>query len=368
MRITFVINSLRLGGAQRALINVLEAFHGRGHTVSLVTLYRKETDFFRLSEDIAHIALGVEKETSGIAQKIIQNARRVTAIRQAIVSARPNIVISFLPETNILVLLALAGTRCPVLVVEQNDPLRSNLDAPWRILRRLTYPAAAILVCSSKGVSDGFGWLPPSKRRVIFNTITHADIDTPAESQAYANPRRRHVIAMGRLHRQKGFDLLIDAFSQIAAHYRDWDLTIWGEGGERHALESQIKQANLGDRVYLPGATPNPQGVMKAAQLFVLSSRYEGFGNVLIEAMACNLPIISFDCPSGPGEIIQDGVNGVLVSPEDVTALAEAMEQLLRDDRKRESLASAARRALERFVINNVFPQWEELLQRILSQ
>lgn len=368
MRITFVINSLRLGGAQRALLNIVEAFQEHGHQVSLVTLYHKETDFFHLSDGVAHIALGMEGDTRWGFQKASRNFQRVAAIRRAIQETQPDVVISFLPEINILVLLALSGRRIPVIIVEQNDPLRSNLELAWKVLRRLTYPAASVLVCASQGVSDGFAWLAKSKRHVIFNTIANTRPYAAVRPEAYSHPDRKHIIGMGRLHYQKGFDLLAEAYSQFASRYPDWDLTLWGEGPSRGVLETQIRKLNLQDRIFLPGATPDPIGVMKAAHLFVLSSRYEGFGNVLIEAMACGLPVVSFDCPSGPAEIIQNGVTGILIPPQDVSQMAAVMQHLITDEEARRSLASQGSDGLDQFSIEAVYGQWAELLDSTLSR
>jgi len=365
MRITFVINSLRLGGAQRALINVAEAFDQHGHSVSLVTIYGHETHFFTLSEKINTIALGMAGDTAGLVNKIMANTRRIVALRRIILSTKPGTVISFLPETNISVLLALVGQHVPTFIVEETIPARQEIPRIWQWLRRVVYPLATALVCASRGIRDSFRWMPARQKTVIYNAFAAPNDGVVPQPHQYRQPARRHLISMGRLHPVKGFDLLLDAVSRIAANQPDWDLTIWGEGSERAALEAQIQRLGLQDRVFLPGATTDPLGVMQAAHLFVLSSRYEGFGNVLIEAMASGLPVVSFDCPSGPAEIIQDGVNGVLIPPQDVEQLAAVLDRLITNDGERQSLAAHSRVGLERFGIEAIFRQWNALLQGV---
>ena len=145
---------------------------------------------------------------------------------------------------------------------------------------------------------------------------------------------------MGRLAPQKGFDLLIDAFSRVAGRHPQWSLQILGEGPDRPALERLIDVKGLAGRVVLAGWEPDPSAVLQQGDLFVLSSRFEGFPNALLEAMACGLPSVSFNCQSGPAEIIRDQIDGILVPPEDVPGLADAIDRALTDEALRRRLAA----------------------------
>jgi len=170
------------------------------------------------------------------------------------------------------------------------------------------------------------------------------------------------LLAVGRLGHEKGFDLLLIAFAVVAKKHPDWTLEIVGDGPVRAYLESCVRKHGLTERVRMPGFTRRPFDAMRRADLFVLSSLDEGFGTVLIEAMACGLAVVSFDCPSGPRHIIRDGIDGVLVPPRDAQAMAAALNHLIGDESERHRLAAKALEVVERFGVEKVMGMWEELI------
>jgi glycosyltransferase involved in cell wall biosynthesis len=172
----------------------------------------------------------------------------------------------------------------------------------------------------------------------------------------------RRIVAVGRLSEEKGFHALIEAFRLVAPQYPDWTLTIFGEGDERGRLERLVQQSQLAARVHLPGWTEDVKGALLSGELFVLPSRYEGFPNALLEAMAVGLPCISFDCDSGPREIIRHGMDGLLVPAGDVRQLAEALASLMGDPSLRQKLGSEARNVVTRFSREAIYGQWDQLL------
>jgi glycosyltransferase involved in cell wall biosynthesis len=174
------------------------------------------------------------------------------------------------------------------------------------------------------------------------------------------------AIAAGRLNSQKGFDLLIRAWAAVAEQRPDWRLAIHGSGPERAALERLIAEHGLQQRVALEGRTKALGAAMAAASLFVLSSRFEGFGLVLVEAMGKGLPPVSFDCPRGPADIVDDGVDGLLVPPEDVGALAQSILALIEDEPRRRRLAAAALTKAERYRTEAIAPRWDTLLEDLM--
>jgi glycosyltransferase involved in cell wall biosynthesis len=186
-----------------------------------------------------------------------------------------------------------------------------------------------------------------------------------ARSETSSDPTQPHwIVAMGRLVRQKGFDLLIEAFSRIADRHPQWSVKILGEGPARASLKKLIVEKGLDGRVLLAGWEPDPVFVLKQSDLFVLSSRFEGFPNALLEAMACGLPSISFDCPSGPAEIIRDTIDGLLVPAEDVGTLASTIDRVLGDESLRQRLSAEAVCVVDRFSAERYFANWDAVLRR----
>ena len=153
----------------------------------------------------------------------------------------------------------------------------------------------------------------------------------------------------GELSDEKGFDLLVSAFALCARGHPQWKLAIAGEGSRRPLLQAQVAQADLTERVQLLGLVRDPETLLANSDLFILSSRFEGFPNVLLEAMSVGLPAISFDCDSGPATIIRDGVDGVLVAPGDTGALASQMDRLMGDEGERIRLGQKAQAVTHRF-------------------
>jgi glycosyltransferase involved in cell wall biosynthesis len=246
----------------------------------------------------------------------------------------------------------------PVLVSERSDPAFFPIARSFGVLRRGLYPRADAVVVQSEQARRFFSGAVRERTVVIPNPVL------PAQRQEPAPPGPgRTVVSLGRLSKVKGFDLLIDAFARIAPEHPDWSLEIWGEGPERPRLEKMAADKGLGSRLRLPGHTSSPQEKLSRADLFVLSSRVEGFPNALCEAMASGLPVVAVDCPSGPRQIIRDGVDGILVAPDDAAALARGMNRLMESPELARRLASRAPDVVQRFALDRVLGLWEAALE-----
>lgn len=364
MRLTLIISSLSSGGAERVMSTMANYWATKGWEITLLTFVDSTTPpFYELDSRICHIPLGVAGESPNPIIAIWNNLKRIRTLRAAIGNSKPDAVISFMDTTNAIALLATRGLNVPVVVSERNDPARRRIGRIWEQVRQWTYPFADRIVVQTKRAQNYFSSNLQARACIIPNPV----LLPPKEKERLDKLLgKRSLIAMGRFERQKGFDLLLQAFAKLKDLYPEWTLTILGEGTLRSDLESLCNQLGLIDRVHFPGRVKNPYKFLKQADLFVMSSRWEGFPNALCEAMACGLPVISTDCSSGPREIIRDGVDGILVPNEDVLELTAAMERLMSDEEERKRLAACAPEVTERFSLEKIMGMWEVVLKEVV--
>ncbi len=367
MKITLVISSLGSGGAERVLVSMAKGFVNRGHSVSVVTLSEKNDDFYELPAECSRLALGVLGQSTGLFEALKNNIERINVLRKAVEFSSPDVVISFLRITNITTILALLGRKYPLIVTEHNDLKVFSYGMLWETLGSLTYPLCSCVVSVSQGVDSGFTSLPKSKRAVIYNPILVEDNGQVEELPGEVNLQKNLLVSMGRLTKQKRFDLLLQAFAKIAPQYPDWQMLILGRGELRKQLSQMRDDLGLSGQVIFTGALSNPFAVLKQAKLFVMASENEGFPMAHGEALACGLPVVCTDCPSGPSEMVRQGIDGLLVPNRDVTALATAMAGLMSDEPQRQKLSTKAPEVLERFGLDAIVTEWEVLINKLLE-
>ncbi len=366
MRVTLVIHGMGSGGAERVAATMANAWTARGWEITLITFEDAASgSFYPLDARVRFQPLGIAGASRNLSQAIISNSRRLLAIRRTIQAARPDVVVTFLDMVNVRTLLALAGTRVPVVVTEQTDPGQKNLGRVWETLRRWTYRHAARVVVLGQ---SSWEYFPPDIRARTVILPNPIAVDQPDEDDERPSTGQKTLVAVGRLVPEKGFDLLLEAFARVAPEHPNWRLVIWGEGPLRRDLEAQRDRLGLRSRVSLPGRTQALFRELRRADLFVMSSRREGLPMALGEAMACGLPAVSFDCRSGPREIIRPGVDGLLVPPGDIEGLAAALSALMGDDAERQRMAQRAPEVLERFSAERVLDRWEELLETVIHE
>ncbi len=365
IRIAVVIHALHSGGAERITAQLASHWARRGHDVTLITLDSVQSDLYQVDARVKRIGLDLMRTSRNRREAVSGNLRRLRCLRRAVRAVGPACVVSVTDRMNVMTLLACRGLEIPVVVAEQIDPRHQTMPQPWEWLRTRTYRHATVAVALTNDIAQHLRtrWRVPTTR-VIPNGV-----ELPG--QMIARPpgqREKRIVAMGRLNRQKGFDRLISAFAEIAAEWPDWKLRILGEGAERAALETQCVKLGLQTRVELPGWVNDPWAELGSAALFVLSSRYEGFPVVLLEAMACGTPVVCFDCQSGPAEIVRPNIDGVLVPPDDVTALRAAIASLLEDPARRQTLGTRAREVIDRFSLAKLYTRWDSLLEELINR
>ncbi|HWK62131.1 MAG TPA: glycosyltransferase family 4 protein [Eoetvoesiella sp.] len=360
-----VIHSLSGGGAERVAADLSAYWVRRGYRVSVATQTQADTDVYTLDPSVQRIVLGTAAASSGRLSGLLANLRRVWKLRRVIRKQRPSVVLGMMTTASILAIVAARGRGCRVIATEHTHPPSQELSGLWLRLRRWAYPQADKVVALTSGTA---AWLeqhvPGSKLAVIPNAVCWPlQAGEPVLEPPPRNGRMR-LLAVGRLHPHKGFDLLIEAFGSMAGYFPDWDLVILGEGDDREVLQARIDDAGLGDRITLAGRAGNVGQWYEESDLYVLSSRVEGLSNSLLEAMASGLAPVAFDCETGPREIIRDGIDGVLVRPaEDAEALAAHLSDLMAHEARRQALAKRAVDVLDRFSTARVMALWRQVFE-----
>jgi glycosyltransferase involved in cell wall biosynthesis len=372
MRVAIVAPSLsRDGGAERMASQLANALSAEGHTVCVIT--RTPPAFGRqpLDASIDVMQMYLPRGPKGL--KNLQLPAVVSSLRAHLRRWRPDVVIGNRWDCAILSLLATRGLGVPVVAWEMGYLPAASLSAPWRALRRLVYPrASAVVVLNEASVDRARTLIDAAKVRVIPFFVDEAS--SPAnlagskwdEFRGGAPPHR--VLALGRLGPEKGFDLLIEAYAEVADEFADWGAIIVGRGSEQPHLETLITRHRLDERMQLVGPVDEPTATFLDSDVFVLSSRHEGFGLVVVEAMAAGCAVVAFACPGGPPEIIRNDVDGILVEVGDVRALASALRRVMSDRDLRERLGASARSARDRFSRERVMRSWIALLHTVAGR
>jgi glycosyltransferase involved in cell wall biosynthesis len=354
------------GGTIRTTLTLSGALADAGREVEVVSvLRRRERPFFALPQGVAVRALEDRRRPARAARllgrlpsllihpedyaypwcSLWTDLRLLRGLR----ALRGGTLVATRPALNLLA----ARLVHPSVTVIGQEHLNFGAHRPRLAadIRRRYGRLDALTVLSSDDLRD-YGALFGERVHRIPNPVTRLD-------GGISDGSAKVVVAAGRLNTQKGFDLLIEAWRPVARRHPDWTLRIYGSGPEREALE----RAAAGLPVELPGRTDALGAAMAAGSLFVLSSRWEGFGLVLVEAMGKGLPVVSFDCPRGPSDIVTPGDDGLLVPAEDVPGLTAALLELIEDPPRRARMAAAARETARRYEPAAIVPQWDALLR-----
>jgi glycosyltransferase involved in cell wall biosynthesis len=359
-----VSQSLGGGGAERVITILLRDLDRERFRPSLALFSREGAFLEGIPGDVPVFGLGEQSSYN-----VFRTAARLSRV---IRSARPSVILGVLNHPNLVTLaVCRAFFRDIPVVIRAGDNLSLSLKKDRgrhlkRFLHRCFYPHARRVIAVSCGVKDDlerrFG-IPGDQIQVIYNPCEIDRIQRLAREQPdlpidWSIPT---VVVVGRLTEQKGFGYLLQAFTAVAQG-RPCQLLILGEGEDRPALSRQATALGIADRILMPGFQANPFAYMARSHVFVLSSLWEGFPNVIVDAMACGIPVVSTDCPFGPSEIITHSVNGLLVPPADAGTLATAIKQVLMDQAMAKRLSEAGRVRVHAFSPAIIVRQYEEAL------
>lgn len=345
-RIVFFIGALGNGGAERVISILTRKYVDMGIPVEIV-LYYDEEPFYQIHPDVKITYIERETKSTNVLKNVLWLRRYVR--RTA------GVLVSFLAQFNMIALVAAFGTKIPVVVADRNDPRHMPKQAPVRIARNWLYHLADTVVVQTQHNQDYFSKRLQKKCRIIFNPVDLQE----QKGLALRTEKKPRIVSAARLMKQKNQLMLIDAFGRIKKDFPDYTLTIYGEGPFRPELEKRIQELGLQDSVMLPGKVQNVFECIADAELFVLSSNFEGMPNALIEAMCLGLPVISTEV-SGATDLIRHGENGMLVDVANTEELTDAMQQMLKDSQLRQSCAQNALEINERLQLDGIIRQWQD--------
>jgi GalNAc-alpha-(1->4)-GalNAc-alpha-(1->3)-diNAcBac-PP-undecaprenol alpha-1,4-N-acetyl-D-galactosaminyltransferase len=345
-RVAFVINKISsLGGAERVMSILCSEFAKRNIDVKLIVQESLEKAY-PIDNTVNMVNTSVSLNIP-----VLRLILRQLKLRKQLKLFKPEIVISFMTDMNILAIVATFGLNIPVIVSERSDPKQTK--RLFGFFRNVVYPFAKGYVFQTTEARDYFSLKIKEKSRIIPNPIC-AEL-----------PERNHnnithvIVTIGRLTSQKNHRLLIEAFSEFRKTHRDYTLNIYGDGPLKNQLEKLIYRLGIEDAVVLMGTNPNVLNLISEAEMFVLTSSYEGMSNALAEALAIGIPCISTDCSGGgPSFLIKNDINGILVPPGNKEKLIAMMDKLAVNSEFAQKLGDEAKKVKARLAVNKITEEW----------
>lgn len=377
MRLIYFIPLLStVGGQERTLTDKANSLASKGHEVMFVTYEHEGALAYELDPGVRHVdvcchyfSLYAYSFWRRPWEMMMLKRRFRKVMKDVLVDFRPDVIVIAIPNTENFICDVLSVADGISVVVE------SHLAQGYQVIKRgltekLMYyvwnPVKAIrrsslLIALTNGDAACWKKLQVGNVRVIPNPVTlYNDHICSKEKE------QGRIICVGRFTPQKRFDRLIEAFSLIADKYPTWHVDIYGDGEDKEKLQKQISEKNLTHRIILNPPTKDIYSEYLKSQFFVLSSDFEGFGLVIVEAMACGLPVIATDCPYGPSEIIEDGVTGVL-SKMEVTDLATKMEWMIIHEKERQSMGQKAHQVVAKYRKEIIMKEWENAYLSVIK-
>lgn len=348
-RIIFFVGTLREGGAERVISLLSKELVARGNIVEIV-LYCNSPIFYEIDSNIRITKIEKEIGTKNIIKSVFW-------MRQYF-KENSDIVISFLAPFNMLCIASTICSKIPLIVADRNSPNKVPKNYFIRKIRDILYCFADGIVLQTNTNKNYFNNIVKKKSLVIPNPVDLGN----RKGLGLRSKKIKEIVSVGRLMPQKNQMLLIRAFEEIHHKYPEYVLTIYGEGPMREKLTEEIERLGIQEYVKLPGSMKNVIDKISHAELFVLTSDYEGMPNALIEAMCLGLPVISTSV-SGATDLIHSGKNGILIKLNDKNALVKAMQDLFTDHKLRLELGRNAEKIAEQLTLENIVSMWCEFMQ-----
>ncbi|MCF2908827.1 glycosyltransferase family 4 protein [Pseudoalteromonas sp. DL2-H2.2] len=363
--IVIFIHSMSSGGAERVTSILSNNLVKQGYRVILLTHKSAQSDFYYLDPAIERSQLPEMGEVKGAIGRVINNIEIVRHLRRLVKKEAPVAVVGMMSHSAVHVALAgIGGRNCEYIGSERSYPPKVPLGRGWELIRKYAYGYLSRLVVLS---SESEMWASQNTNCKSV-TIIPNPVELPLQTSKPILPVERFIradqkllLTVGRLGKEKGHKVLIKAAAPVLKCHPEWKLVIVGEGPERENLEQLIRELGVQDRVALPGKAGNIDAWYNRADAFALTSELEGFPNALVEAMAHGTAVVSFDCDTGPRDIIENGANGFLIQPS-IDALTEHLTVLFSDEGIRKELSKNALEVKERFSINKFINNWLDVI------
>lgn len=368
MKCLFLITGMPMGGAERVMSTLANEFVSQGHQVRLITL-KEAISAYKLDQSVEFIGGNAKAESHNrvirFVQSFIAAIKGTLFYRKQLKEYNPDIVLSFLTNTNLLAVINnyISRKKYPVIISERCDPRKRS-----KLLINLcnkVYPLANCIVCQSREIENYFLEKNPNViTSVIPNPVNEECINTKS-----INKRKNLIVSAGRLNNQKNYDLLIDAFSDIEKDYSDYYVEIYGQGPEKDRLQEKVNQLGLQEKILFKGVKTNVMKHISDARLYIMSSDFEGFPNALVEAMASGLPVISTDFPTGVArELIRDEENGYVIPVGDRKKLSQAMVKIISNEEIQKKMSINNVKLREQLNVNNIVGKWNKLFMETIMK
>lgn len=350
------------GGTERACADTASTLSDLGYPVTILSQYGGRVSHYEVSEPVILDELSCERRRG-----VVGYLSSSWLLLRYVIKTRPHAVVAVESISFLFLIPLLLLSSRPVLVNWEHFNANVDLGVKARNYSRKLAARFAdkIVVLSQRDVQIWKRKFPSSENKleVIYNINPFSGLGNNDAKKKASRCGLKRVVSAGRLTHQKGFDLLLQAWAKIDHPVRDgWELVILGEGEDRESLEHAISSHSL-DNVFLPGQSDQIEDDFFASDIFVLPSRFEGFGLVVLEALSCGLPVVSFDCDAGPAEIVEDAVNGLIVPAGNVDELSVALASLMSSDEVREEMSKASHVSVSKFDDEEISKRWVKLFR-----
>ena len=364
MNIMFLHSSMQAGGAERMISALANHYAEQGIEVSIAVIDDLPS-FYPLHPKVQLLNLWKFQKSGNIWQALKNNLTLISRTRQTFKEIHPDCIICFGINSLVHALVANIFLQFKVIGSERNNPGYDNKGF-WNSMKRIATPFADGYIFQTIGARKYYPRIVQKNSEVIPNGIYIENMLADIVPLGERIPDS--ICAVGRLHYQKDYDNLLNAFAGFLKNFPSYTLVIFGEGGERGRLEKLIHDLELQAKVILAGRISNIAEEISQRKIYILSSRFEGMPNALMEGMACGCACISTDCDYGPRELISDGENGLLVPIEDPAALAAAMQKLATDSDLLEKIARNAVNIRQTHSIEQVADSYLEYIKTIIQK